>query len=69
LFQLLWGYDLLFDEKVTQPLRHTAISYPGSETTPDNPAGFHAIRCRSRGEKRSALALTQIVNATALPYQ
>ena len=23
LFQLLWGNDLLFDEKVTQPLRHT----------------------------------------------
>jgi hypothetical protein len=35
LFQLLWGYDLLFDEKVTQPLRHTAISYPCNETTPD----------------------------------
>ena len=28
LFQLLWGNDLLFDEKVTQPLRHTQISYP-----------------------------------------
>src|SRR5208337_4487961 len=28
LFQLLWGNDLLFDEKVTQPLRHTSISYP-----------------------------------------
>ena len=26
LFQLLWGNDLLFDEKVTQPLRHTLIS-------------------------------------------
>jgi hypothetical protein len=30
LFQLLWGNDLLFDEKVTQPLRHTSISYPRS---------------------------------------
>src|SRR5260370_13345395 len=28
LFQLLWGNDLLFDEKVTQPLRHTQNSYP-----------------------------------------
>src|SRR6202034_2658606 len=28
LFQLLWGNDLLFDEKVTQPLRHTQFSYP-----------------------------------------
>jgi hypothetical protein len=27
LFQLLWGYDLLFDKKITQPLRHTSISY------------------------------------------
>ena len=27
LFQLLWGNDLLLDEKVTQPLRHTSISY------------------------------------------
>ena len=27
LFQLLWGNDLLFDEKITQPLRHTSISY------------------------------------------
>ena len=27
LLQLLWGDDLLFDEKITQPLRHTSISY------------------------------------------
>src|SRR5437879_12338036 len=36
LFQLLWDYDLLFDEKVTQPLRHTSISYPRSGTMPGN---------------------------------
>jgi hypothetical protein len=34
LFQLLWGNNLLFDEKVTQPLRHTSISYPPSGTMP-----------------------------------
>jgi hypothetical protein len=27
LFQLLWGNDLLFHKKITQPLRHTSISY------------------------------------------
>jgi len=38
LFQLLWGNDLLFDEKVAQPLRHTSISYPRSGTMPGNTA-------------------------------
>ena len=27
LLQLLCGNDLLFDQKITQPLRHTSISY------------------------------------------
>src|SRR5208282_4673925 len=40
LFQLLWGNDLLFDEKVTQPLRHTSISYPPSGTMPGNITGI-----------------------------
>jgi len=38
LFQLLRGNDLLFDEKVTQPLRHTSISYPRGGIFPDSVA-------------------------------
>ena len=30
LFQLLWGYDLFFDEQVTQPLRHISPVFPPS---------------------------------------
>src|SRR6266849_622035 len=69
LFQLLWGNDLLFDEEVTQPLRHTSISYPRGGTMPETLAGLGAKSGLLLGEKRSPLALTQIVNATALPYQ
>src|SRR5208282_774462 len=29
-FQLLWGYDLFFDEQVTQPLRHISPVFPPS---------------------------------------
>ena len=40
LVQLLWGNDLLFDEKVTQPLRHTSISYPRGETMANDCTGI-----------------------------
>src|SRR5208282_58376 len=30
LVQLLWGYDLFFDEQVTQPLRHISPVFPPS---------------------------------------
>ena len=69
LFQLLWGNDLLFDEEVTQPLRHTSISYPRSGTMPETFAGLGAKSGLLSGEERSPFALTQIVNASALPYQ
>src|SRR5262249_17191817 len=58
LFQLLWGNDLLFDEKVTQPLRHTSISYPPGETAPDNYTGFRANCCLLSGEEAVQFALT-----------
>jgi hypothetical protein len=44
LFQLLWGNDLLFDEKVTQPLRHTSISYPRCGTMPGRVTSIYTKR-------------------------
>jgi hypothetical protein len=69
LFQLLWGNDLLFDEKVTQPLRHTSISYPRGGILPDSVADVPRKALLLLGEECSSFALTQIVNASGLPYQ
>ena len=68
LFQLLWGDDLLFDEKITQPLRHTSISYLS-----DREIRLTIVACAKcaafRGEKLQRIALTQIVNADGLRHQ
>jgi hypothetical protein len=34
LLQLLWGNDLLFNQKITQPLRHSSISYLSGRGVP-----------------------------------
>jgi hypothetical protein len=64
LFQLLWGNNLLFDEKVTQPLRHTSISYPLIERCLAISPAFARSRHQFSLEKVEAFVLTQIVNAS-----
>ena len=58
LLQLLWGNDLLFDEKITQPLRHTSISYPTTAEKCRCLRVVHANRGSFSGENRSVFALT-----------
>ena len=58
LFQLLWGDDLLFDEKITQPLRHTQISYPRRWNDASHLCGHSAKRCAFIGRECSSFALT-----------